>query len=404
MSRQHTWGSRCGGRAPARDRYGNDWRAYAAKRKKLISSVRLSAAWAGKDCNHKNAVTVLDGLRAALGCPDCEAAMEFRLRFGRPATFEVFELDVGKGGAARHVGLVSGSTASGFIRGASARMFVSGVGDDGVPHTKRDDAMLSMMMEALFGAGPERPFPAADFVGAWRGAGCGHKSASCRVYGDTITIDCGDCGHALVFLHAENDSFDVSMGRPPGQPGQYGRHAAADVVGAVRELAGALAVPRRMADRMSADPERDASRTARLAECLVRHGLLRRAAADQNRPRGGLISKLSAASCDRTTFSRRASSMVASMRRRGLKGADSGERVSEWQMMESLRLEWPHAFEGEGIGVVGYDPAGMSQYCIRCGFSTLDDGGAGPDRWRRGCPKCGYGGHLLGLALDGGSA
>lgn len=395
MPRQPSWKSRRG--RTSRDRRGNDWREYAARRKELVSPVRLAAAWKGGDCKHRNAVTVMDGLRAALGCPDCEAAMEFRLRFGRPATFEAFKFSAGMGGAARRIGLASAGTASGFIRGASAGVLASGDGE--APRTRRDGARLSIMMEALFGGGPVKEFPTADFVGAWRGTGCGHTSASCRMYGDTVTIDCADCGNSIVFVHAGDDSFHVSIRCAPRQPGQYGVHGAAEVADAVRDIAGSLAVPRRMADRMSADPERDAARTVRLAECLGRHGLLRRAEADPNRPRGGLIARLSAASCDRTAFSRRAASMVANMRRQGLKGDGGGE----WQIMESLRLEWPHALEGDGIDVIRYDPAGMSQYCIRCGFSTLDGGNAGPGMWRRGCPECGYGGYLLGLAREDGS-
>lgn len=71
-------------------------------------------------------------------------------------------------------------------------------------------------------------------------------------------------------------------------------------------------------------------------------------------------------------------------------------------MMESLRLEWPYDIWGDGMDVVRYDPAGTSEYCIRCGFSTLD-GDAGPGVWRRGCPECGYGGYLLGLPWEDGS-
>lgn len=397
MPRQNSWKSKRG--RAQRDRRGNDWREYAARRKELVGQVRLAAAWKGGKCGHRNATAALHGLRATVGCPDCDALMEFRLRFGRPATFEAFKFDTGRDGAAQRIGLATGGTASEFIRGASAGITAP---DGGAPRTRRDGAMLSMFLDALFEDGQAARFPTGDFMGAWRGTGCGHAAASCRMYGDTVTVDCADCGNSIMFVHDGDGSFNVSIWCAPRRPGQYGVHGAAEVVDAVRGLVGTLAVPGRMADHMSADPERDAARAANLAECLVGHGLLRRAATDPDRPRGGLISSLSAAACDRTAFSKRAAKMVANMRRRGMRGTDGGAHSSEWQMMESLRLEWPHGFEGDGIDVARYDPAGISQYCVRCGFSTLDDAGAGADMWRRGCPECGYAGYLLGLAREDG--
>ena len=82
------------------------------------------------------------------------------------------------------------------------------------------------------------------------------------------------------------------------------------------------------------------------------------------------------------------------MRSRGENFREGGGAVGTRRGLEALWLSWPFWFDEAGIEIDSYDPDRRSEHCARCGFYTMDDPGVGQNRWRRGCPECGYAGYL----------
>ena len=141
-----------------------------------------------------------------------------------------------------------------------------------------------------------------------------------------------------------------------------------------------------MADRMSHDPDRDARQIAALVSLLERHGLLRRTESVMEPNFRAMAQCLSAMSNTRREFVSSTKSFVAEL---DLHFSEDGRRIGIQEGLEALWLTWSCGFEGEGLDVEIYDPIGGHQYCVRCGFSTLDDRMEN-DHWRRGCPECGW--------------
>lgn len=367
-----------------------------AKRKKrpggaLMDFDALEAVWRDARCDHPKPVATVRGLRSALACGKCGVGMRFVLRFGRSKAFNVSVFD----GADTPVGRASVEAARRFIFGRKAVVVMP---DGGQPGDQLETKMLSILMDALAMNDRESLLkePAADFEKMWLEIGCNHSNTVCQAYGDRLTIMCSDCASALSFGHLGGGTFAVSMMRRPLKPVQCGPHGAEAVVRAVKEHSGVLGLPVLMADRMSDDPERDASRMAGLVSLLERHGLLARRKA-KGLPYGDAVKKLSAVSCTRAEFVERSVQVEAGMRAAGVACSENGKPISYDQMMETMRLVWPCLFKGNGINVDVFDPTGASQFCIKCGFTTMDDAGADTSCWKDGCPKCGYPGYLLGM-------
>lgn len=358
----------------------------------------LEAAWGDGRCGHAATVMSLHGLCATLSCADCGLRMLFLLRFGRPKTFEVFMHD----GAERPVGRASARGAGRFIFTAASSVLMPepGAQPEG-KHPERDRNLVAILMDVLVRSeGQAEPGPTADFAGPWRGTGCRHEHTMCHAYSDSIYLDCTDCAATLSFKMCGADAFEVYMARLPLPPAEYGLHGAGAVMDTIREFADTLDLPDKMADRMSEDPDRDARNIASLVGELERGGLLSRRKADRSGAYNAMSGAMSAALHTRQEFVASAREAAAAMRSRGETFQEDGVAVGTRRGLEALWLSWPFWFDGVGVEIDSYDPDGRSEYCARCGFSTMDDPGVGQDRWRRGCPECGYVGYLL--DVDGG--
>lgn len=358
----------------------------------------LEAAWVDGRCGHATTVMSLHGLCATLSCADCGLRMLFLLRFGRPKTFEVFMHD----GAERPVGRAFARDAGRFVFTAatSARMPEPGAHPEG-KHPERDQNLVAILMDVLVRSeGRAEPGPAVDFAVPWRGTGCRHESTVCHAYSDSIYLDCTDCAATLLFKVHGADAFEVFMARLPLPSAEYGLHGAGAVIDTIREFADTLDLPDKMADRMSEDPDRDARNMASLVAALERGGLLSRRETDRSGTYNAMSRAMSAALHTRKEFAASARATAAAMRSKGENFQEDGGAVGVRRGLEALWLSWPFWFEGTGVEIDSYDPDGHSEYCARCGFSTLDEPGVGQDSWRRGCPECGYAGYLL--DMDGG--
>ena len=370
---------------------GNDQKRGNRPGGNLMDLDALSAVWRDARCGHPMPVAAVNGLCAALACGECDVGMRFTLRFGRPKTFDVSLFD----GADTPVGRASADAVRRFILDRKVGIMMP---DAARTRTQFETMMLSILMGELAMGDRERLLeePATDFEKMWKDVGCDHKNAVCQAYGERLTIMCSDCATAMSFGHAGGNKFIASTMRRPLKPVQCGPHDAEAVVRAVREHAAVLGLPLMMADRMSDDPERDAGRVAELILSLERHGLLERRKA-KGLPYGDAVKKLSALSCTRAEFAERAVQVEAAMRAAGVACSENGKPIPYEQMMETMRLVWPCLFRGNGIKVDVYDPTGTSQFCVKCGFTTLDGAGGGSGSWKDGCPECGYAGYLMGM-------
>ena len=198
-----------------------------------------------------------------------------------------------------------------------------------------------------------------------------------------------------MFVHIR-DKFGVVLTRSPLESVGDGPHDAKGVVGVLREFVGTISIPNMMADPMSDDPERDARHLAGAVTALERHGLLTRVPITDY-PYADSVQVVSALSCDRHQFLQARGLVADGLRKRGVRCVMHGQRISVNHMLEVMRLAWPCVFEGIGVGVDAYDVDGISELCVRCGFSTLDDDDVGQEYWERGCPECGYPGYLVNI-------
>ena len=368
----------------------------AKKRKRLMGHAALEAVWGDGRCSHPVSVFAAYGLRAMLSCRECGTRMLFRLRFGRPKTFDV---TIYAGGSERHVGRASVRAVKRIMSSnAYWTLMPEEDFDSGSSSPVLDGTMLAILMDTLTWDVRDgvRQEPAADFEAAWRGIDCKHENTECQAYGGSIGLWCDDCAASLMFTYAEAGMFDVEMTRMPLEPAGYGPHGTDAVARILREYAGTLELPDMMADRMSHDPERDARRLAAVVGALEECGLLRRIAAEGDRF-GGMESAMSAMNCNRADFEKLIGPMSDALRSASIPCMEHGKIVSERRFMEALRLAWPCWFEGDGMEIGTFDPTGSMQFCVKCGFSTLDDDSADIGHWKRGCPECGYDGYLLGL-------
>ena len=361
----------------------------------LMDANALEEVWHDTRCAHPEPVVEMCGLRAAISCRACGISMRLLMRFGHEKTFDVHMFD----GFETPVGRASARGAGRFIFGKASRVVTP---DGGLGQCDRplfDMEMSAILMDTL--TIDERKMllrePAKDFDAMWRGIDCPHKHAVCQAYGNQLNIVCSDCASIMSFGLIDGDTFTASVTRRPLKPVQCGPHGAEAVVRAVREHAGVLGLPVMMADRMSDDPERDARQIAGLVSLLERHGLLGRHGGAMGLPYGDAVRELSAMSCTRAEFAERSVRVEAAMRAANVGCTEDGRPIEYAQMMETMRLTWPCLFRGNGIDVDVFDPTGFSQFCVRCGFATMDDAGAGPGLWKDGCPKCGYAGYLLGV-------
>lgn len=352
-----------------------------------LSEGDLARAWDGGRCVHAKPEIHMDGRRAELSCPDCGRSLAFLLKFGRPMTFEV---STSAGQPA--LGRAATSTAAGFLRERATRITApEGWADPESGSADLNRAMLSKLMEALAGPpdpnGPNGVPPPTDFEAAWSGFGCEHDLTVCESYSNRITLRCHNCGACIIFALYGNGRFHAASSVV-----DYGMHTAAEVAEYVRKCTPTLSLPGMMADKMSDDPERDASGVAALVGVLERHGLLRRAEAGRSANLSMLVDKVSAMRIPRATFEARAEAAEVAVRATCAHITDDGRRIPPRQKIEELRLAWPCRFEGVGIDVEYYHPAGYGGFCPKCFFTP--DGGE-EDYWRRGCCECGYAGYLL---------
>ena len=365
----------------------------AGRHTNLMNAADLRAVWENRRCRHAESTMTVNGLSATLSCQDCDASLSFTLKFGRPKTFEVTIND----STVRPVGRASAQGVRNLLRGTTANLFLPNT-----ENSEQDSATAYMMMEELTDGVQVGQSPKADFVGPWRDIDCDHKSASCRLYGRQITLECTDCATKLVFGYTGKDAFHVSMIRLPFPGTEYGWHGADTVLAVIREFAHTMEIPSMMADKMSHDPDRDARRIAALVSLLERRGVLRRINADPD-DYDAMVRRLSAMLNTRREFVLSAKSLIAELGSACLQFNEDGRRIGARQGLETMWLTWPCRFEGVGLDVDIYNPVGGYQYCVRCGFSTLDSN-TDNERWWRGCPECGYPGYLLGVGGGTGRA
>ena len=371
------------------------------RRPELLGMADLKSAWRSGRCGHTDVCLVTHDLDAILLCSACGMQMVFTLLFGRPRTFDVSTCARG-GSDWSPVGRAPVDESRRFLLDRAPKMMVPDFGGRRRPHPRLSDELEAILTDTLTGGARPEPAETADFAAAWRGIDCDHGPAVCNLYGADVLINCPDCRTVMVFRHAGGDMFDVCIDDRQSATEWYGHHGAGAVIDMVRESVDTVLLPDMIADPMSADPDRDARRLVRVVSLLERHGLLRRrarsgGASDRYGLSEHLAERLSAAACSRSEFARRARRTAAAMRADGARLTHGGKPISMRRAFETVRLLWTHWFEGVGVDVVAFNPMGMTQYCVRCGFSTLDDDGAGAGHWRAGCPECGYDGYLLGL-------
>ena len=367
----------------------------------LMGRNALDQAWYEDGCDHPAPTVSLYGLAALLSCEHCGRKMQFLLKFGRRKTMDVSIYDDDDPRSVRPVGRATLKGSRDMIMSHATTIFMPKDGADpqgGQP--ERDKAMLGVLMEVMAGPEDVPPPPPGDFGAAWLELDCDHRTVSCQVLGKWISLECRDCAAELTFEHAGGDRFDVRVTRLPLEPVPYGRHHTTAVVKALREFTDKIELPTTMADKMSDDPERDARRLAKVVITLERHGLLKRVPAPDH-PNIRMIQTVSALTCNREEFNGWKGPLAEEMRRRGVKCTSYGKPVSAESTLEAMRLTWPCVLEGVGVTRDAFDVTGLSEYCVKCGFSTLDDNKVDFDHWERGCPECGYPGWLVGLEDDG---
>lgn len=331
----------------------------------LMYKAELDEVWKDGRCIHPGPTLHLYGIFAQMKCDVCGAEMLFRLKFGRPKTFEVAINDRPVGYAAIHdIQLFINSHSTGIVMPDEHTT-------QGLGHPIRDGKMLEMLINTLFPMDLKRlqQCPVGDYRRALCDIPCRHTSARCQIYGDTVGITCKDCKAVLLFRLVGDDIFNVRMTHDSSVPVEYGIHYIGEVVSTIREFVSTIGIPNMMADYMSDDPERDAHSMIKIVQLLADHGLL-----EYNKSDGGF----GAMTCSREEFEKMC--------------MDSDV---ERQTLEKARISWPCRFNGRGIGISYYDITGSAQYCIRCSFSTLDDDKGG--NWKDGCPHCGYVGYVLDL-------
>ena len=366
------------------------------KRPALLDRAGLESMWRGGRCSHGRTVSGFSGPYAIRSCRDCGVSIELLLRFGRPKTFEAAIMD----GVERPIGRASAAAAAEFVLASGADLLFPGRSEYDRSNTPRwDRALLELTLGALAnGDGGPEPHEPRDFVAVWRGIDCEHGSVECSVYGGELTMRCRACCAEMVFEHTRADTFDATLYHDRPKTVHCGLHGTDAVMDIVREFAKTVDIPNPMADRMSDDPDRDARRAAGLVEHLERHSLLHRV---KPHKRDGmsdlLIRQLSAAVCTRREFARTAKGAVADARARFPRLESNDRPLNLRWIVEGCRLRWPCRFEGIGMSVGEYNPTGMSEYCVRCLHSTLDNDDADAGYWKDGCPKCGYAGYLWGL-------
>lgn len=324
----------------------------------------LDKVWRDGKCRHPRPVLRLYGVFAQLECDVCDQEMLFRLKFGRPKTFEVVINN-------RPMGYASIHDTQQFIDSHSAGIImpdehtVTGLGNP-----LRDGKMLEILIDTLFPMDLQklRQCPVGDYKDALYDIPCRHKSMRCQIYADTVGITCNNCKVVLLFKLVGNDAFNVRMTYGSPIPTEYGLHYIREVVSTIRSSVDTLGIPSMMADCMSDDPERDACNISKIVRLLTEYGLLGYGRCDE---------APSAMMCSRAEFEKMC--------------VDSDK---EWQTLEKMRISWPCRFVGRGIRVNYYNITGSAQYCVRCSFSTLD---GKDDSWQDGCPHCGYVGYLLDL-------
>lgn len=329
----------------------------------IMGDELLKRAWAGR-CPHPLPELRADRLSACLRCNDCGMQMAFELRLGRPRVFDVRVTD----GGTRDIGTFSSGTCLDFIWNRAAGPPAPGPGDD-VSDSGR--AMLGVLMEELYGEAWCWAASAVDFRDVWHDSRCEHRPAECSVYGESIVMWCDDCGLRTAFALQGGDEFRVSAGNT-----KYGRHDAFVVMDHIRNFAGIVTLPDKMADKMSDNPERDAARAMAVVSLLERHMLVRRVEPDAN-PRA----RLSVMNAARREFEADAEVVAA-----------YGGRAADILEVDAARLAWPCGFAGKDLNVdIGsYDPDGCMRFCPRCWYVDEDVG-----CWRDGCQKCGYVGYLF---------
>lgn len=359
---------------------------------KLMSVERLNGLWWNGSCSHMNVVLDPRGLRAALSCSDCGHSMNLEMRFGRPKTFVVHGNDGQQAGSARMADAVDFLNSTGFEYVSD----ISSIDCGAISSDARGKVLFLYAMEES--ARPEPPGPPKDFGTAWSDMDCKHDGAECVLLNGELELSCDDCDASVTF-DAVGGMFDVSMSlNGQDEDRKYGRHGGDAVVNMIRNSTHKLFVPRKLADRMSDNPDRIARRTVKTMRLLERHGLVSRIKLpDKSGMFGNILKSLSAALHTRREFVKNAKDLAAAARFDDVGFTDNGRPIGVKHAAEMAWLSWPFWFDGIGIEVLPYDPDGTFGYCVRCGLSTLGNPNLGPGSWRNGCPECGYEGYLIDL-------
>lgn len=355
-----------------------------------LSNKGLANLWNDGACSHTHSEASAYGWNVELACSNCDKAIRFTLRFGRPKTFDIVVVN----GAGKE--LVTGKAFSkAVVDFVLARSNGIGVTEEGwvgrqERRPKRDAAMLLMLMDE-FGPTPDPDVPTENPDAEW-GTECGHESLWCSIYGDCIGMKCDSC-RARLSLDMRKDSFFVNS---QSSIRCYGLHSAESVVSYIRKRASFLKFPTKMADKLSGDPERDALGVARMVELLIRHGLLKRVKSNESPTTLEIAEKVNVVNMTRKKFDKKSEGIADSLTKDGLVPVRHGRLMDVREALEEARLQWLYGVEAVGIDMKYYDPAGMLRMCVKCGFSTRDEqGGGGAEVWKWGCRECGYAGYLL---------
>lgn len=353
--------------------------------KRLMKESDLQNVWNDCNCSQHTGNVSMYGLSVMVGCPHCEFLMSLKLKFGRPKTFEIRILPDNQ-----LMGYAGVEDVRNFITHTSKKMFLpEGGADQEGDSPIRDSIMLGKLLETIHGDITVHA-PQKRFEHEWKKINCDHEHIQCQLYGNMISLECQDCVSGLTFKQAGNGQFHAEINRFGVEIKLCGIQKTNKVFGFLRDNITEIQLAETFADRMSEDPDRDARCLTRLVTSMEDAGLLYRVR-EERADWGELVQVLSAFTHTRREFQENI---------RELKNAriyDDGKQMDSRLAFEQCWLEWPCWFESNHFEIVSLELDGMTEFCARCGHSTMDDDENNSEYWKNGYRECGYNGYLFGL-------
>ena len=225
----------------------------------------LRNVWYGCDCNHHVADIGMYGLSVILGCQNCGVSMSFKLRFGRPKTFEVTLY--AKNMQSSFEGYGSVEAVRDFIGHTGRQVFVPDGADMEGESPIRDTVMLGKLLDVLHGDALIHA-PQKRFERAWRKINCDHEHIRCQLSGNLISLECQDCASDITFRQTSSGKFSADVRRLGVEEILCGTQKANRVFSFIRDSVSEIQIPETLADRMSEDPDRDARRLTRVVKSM----------------------------------------------------------------------------------------------------------------------------------------